>query len=420
MIQWFYSLSVRNKLLVTSYLNLLVFSIIMWIVLSATGGSVIAGIIVSVVMGLAVLPLTSFVEKAINDSYDEIRGTALRISKGDFTQRIDTSTSSLGELGHSFNSMIDKLREILTETTNIVRHVSDTSQSIFDKNNNIQIAMQQVAASANELATGANEISEDVSDMSESITEIEEKVSDYATSTKEMNTRSEQTLQLVDKGMKALDTQSAGMKRNVEATGKVAETIEELARKAKGISAITSTISDIAEQTNLLSLNASIEAARAGEHGRGFAVVAQEVRKLAEESTASTKQVFQLVKSIDEGIQQAIHNMKINEEVVQLQTEHIGESELIFSEIVQSVQFITEKIYAFSQESDIMLESARKISGAIQNISAITQQSAAGTEQVSASMNEQISSVQAVVDETQQMRTMASQLLRTISVFKMK
>ncbi len=420
MIQWYYSLSVRNKLLAAIYLQLLIFSMIMWIVISATGGSLIAGLIVSAVIGIAVYPLTSFVEKAINDSYDEVRGTALRISKGDFTQRIDTSTSSLGELGHSFNSMIDKLREILTETTNIVRHVSDTSQNIFDKNNNIQIAMQQVAASANELATGANEISEDVADMSDSIAEIEEKVSDYAASTKEMNTRSEQALQLVDKGMKALDTQSEGMKRNVEATGKVSETIEELAHKAKGISAITATISDIAEQTNLLSLNASIEAARAGEHGRGFAVVAQEVRKLAEESTASTKQVFQLVKSIDEGIKQAIHNMKINEDVVKLQTEHIAESEIIFTEIVQSVQFITEKIYAFSQESDVMLESARKISESIQNISAITQQSAAGTEQVSASMNEQIASVRAVVDETQQMRTMASQLLKTISIFKMK
>ncbi|NIK78423.1 methyl-accepting chemotaxis protein [Paenibacillus castaneae] len=421
MIQWYYSLSVRNKLLISFYFNLLVFAALMLAVLSFSGDSVIGGIIVTIIMAIAVFPTVSFIEKSINDSFDEIKGTALRISKGDFTQKIDTSSSSaLGELGHSFNSMIDKLRDILTETSNIIRHVSETSHSIFDKNNNVQIAMQQVSASVNELATGANEISEDVSHMSESITEIEEKVSDYADSTKEMNTRSEQTLVLVDKGMKALDVQAEGMRRNVEATAKVSATIEDLAQKAKGISAITTTISDLAEQTNLLSLNASIEAARAGEHGRGFAVVAQEVRKLAEESSASTKQVFQLVKSIDEGIKHTIANMKTNEEVVRLQTDHIKESEVVFSEIVESVQFITNKIYVFSQESDAMLESARKISGAIQNISAITEQSAAGTEQVSASMNEQIGSVQAVVEETERMRTMAAQLLKTINVFKMK
>ncbi|WP_425453529.1 methyl-accepting chemotaxis protein [Paenibacillus prosopidis] len=419
--QWYYSLSVRNKLLIATYFNLALFAIAMLLILTFSGGSVLAGIIVTIILAIAVFPVVSIIGRAINHSFDEMTGAAFRISKGDFTQKMDTSSSSaLGELGHAFNSMVDKLRDILTETSNITRHVAETSRNIFDKNNNIKTAMEQVATSANELATGANEIAEDVTDMSESINEIEQKVAAYANSTKEMNTRSEQTLQLVDKGRQALEVQSEGMRRNVEATANVSDTIEELARKAQGISAITKTISDLAEQTNLLSLNASIEAARAGEHGRGFAVVAQEVRKLAEESTSSTKQVFHLVQSIDEGIRQAISNMKVNEEVVNMQTERIRESELVFTEIVQSVQFISGQIYAFSEESDAMLESARKISGAIQNISAITQQSAAGTEQVSASMNEQIASVQGVVEETERMLSMATQLQRTIQVFKMK
>lgn len=421
MIQWYYSLSVRNKLLVTTYLHLALFAIVTILMTAILGGKVLAALIGAVVLAIAAFPFVSFIERSITHSFNEISGAAYRIAKGDFTQKIDTSSSSgMGELGHSFNSMVDKLRDILTETSNIIKHVADTSRSIFDKNNNIQTAMEQVAASANELATGSNEISEDIMDMSESITEIEEKVAAYAHSTKEMNEKSKQTIALVDKGREALEVQAEGMQRNVEATSQVAATIEDLARKAQGISAITTTISDIAEQTNLLSLNASIEAARAGEHGRGFAVVAQEVRKLAEESTTSTKQVFHLVKSIDEGIQEAINNMKVNEEVVKLQTEHIRQSELVFKEIEQSVSFITEQIYAFSQESDAMLESAQKISSAIQNISAITQQSAAGTEQVSASMNEQIASVQAVVQETERMLTMATQLQRTIQVFKMK
>ncbi|MFD0589784.1 methyl-accepting chemotaxis protein [Paenibacillus sp. GCM10027627] len=421
MVQWYYSLSVRNKLMVFAYLILALFAIVTLLLNSFWGGNALPIIIGTIILAIAAFPIVAFVEKSITGSFDEISGAAYRISKGDFTQKIDTSASAgAGELGHSFNSMVDKLREILTETSNIIKHVADTSRSIFEKNNHIGTAMGQVAASANELATGANEISEDVTDMSASITEIEEKVAAYALSTKEMNARSEQTITLVDKGREALEVQAAGMQRNVEATAKVAETIEDLARKAQGISAITTTISDIAEQTNLLSLNASIEAARAGEHGRGFAVVAQEVRKLAEESTSSTKQVFHLVKSIDEGIQQAISNMKVNEEAVTLQTEHIRQSEQVFKEIEQSIGFITTQIYAFSQESDVMLESAQKISGAIQNISAITEQSAAGTEQVSASMNEQISSVQAVVQETERMLQMATQLQRTIQVFKMK
>ncbi|GMK44923.1 MULTISPECIES: methyl-accepting chemotaxis protein [Paenibacillus] len=421
MSQWYYSLSVRSKLMTSIYLNLVLVAIALNLVILFSGGSILAGLIVTVVLAILAYPTVGFIEKALNSSFEEMSNAAFRISKGDFTQRIDTAANaSLGEVGHAFNSMVDKLRDILTETSNITRHVSETSRNIFDKNNHIQIAMEQVAASSNELATGANEISEDVADMSESIAEIEKKVANYAHATKEMNERSEFTLSLVDKGRGALEAQSEGMRRNVEATEKVSETITDLARKAQGITAMTTAISDIAEQTNLLSLNASIEAARAGEHGRGFAVVAQEVRKLSEEATVSTKEVFSLVKSIDQGIKQTINHMKVNEEVVKLQTERIRESEMVFAEIVQSVQFITQQIAAFASESDQMLESARKISDAIQNISAITEESAAGTQQVSASMNEQISSVQGVVQETERMLNMATQLQRTIQVFKMK
>ncbi|MBW7453408.1 methyl-accepting chemotaxis protein [Paenibacillus sepulcri] len=417
--QWFYSLSIRNKLLIGCYSIVGIFSIALLLGLIITGSSLLLGLIIILVAAAITYPLVSVIERALTSSIDEISSIAFGIAKGDFTQKVDvSSSSSLGQLGHSFNSMIDKLREILKDTSNISRIVNDTSRNIFDKNKDLKLIMEQVALSAGELATGANEISGDVADMAESIREIEDKVASYAHSTKEMNEKSEQTLILVEKGRKAVDSQTVGMQRNVEATSTVAATIEELARNAEGISSITRTISDLAEQTNLLSLNASIEAARAGEHGRGFAVVAQEVRKLAEESTASTKEVFNLVRSIDSGVKQAIENIKINEEVVKLQTHMLQESEHIFSEIVASVDFITKQIYQFSSESDQMLEGSRKISGAIQNISAITEQSAAGTEQVSASMNEQIGSVQAVVDETEKMQQMVVQLQRTVSIFK--
>ncbi|GIP15727.1 hypothetical protein J40TS1_13690 [Paenibacillus montaniterrae] len=418
--QWFNSLSVRKKLMFVTYTNLAILTILALVFSLIVGQYTVVILILAVVAFGIAYPIISFTENAITSSFDEIQSAANRISKGDFTQTIDTEATNAGELGHTFNSMVQKLRDLLSETMNITRHVADTSRSIFDKNNSIQQTMEQVAVSANELATGANEISEDVAGMTEAINEIEQKVANYAHSTKEMNVRSEQTIELVNRGRIALENQSAGMSRNIEATEQVAVTIKDLAEKAKGISAVTKAISEIAEQTNLLSLNASIEAARAGEHGRGFAVVAQEVRKLAEESTASTKEVFNLVKSIDKGIQDTLQNMKINEEVVSMQAEHIRQTEEIFSQIVESIQFIGQQIYQFSKESDNMLESAKNISSAIQNISAITEQSAAGTEQVSASMNEQIPSVQAVVEETEKMLNMATQLQRTIQVFKLK
>jgi methyl-accepting chemotaxis protein len=413
---WFLSLSFTKKLLVGCYAIVAVFSVLLLILSSSN--LFLKIIIIAVVAGVC-YPFIKWIERALTDSIDSMARIAMNISKGDFTQKVHvTSNDAIGELGNSFNKMLEKLRDILGETTSISKQVAESSRDIYQKNLNSKEVLAQVTSSTHELATGANQITEGISNISVAIKDIENKIMSYAHSTKEMNSLSETMIELVAKGRKAVESQGAGMKRNVEATANVSTAIDQLAAKANDISQITKSISEIAEQTNLLSLNASIEAARAGEHGRGFAVVAQEVRKLAEESTTSTKEVFNLVKSIEQGIRDALHNIGTNEEIVQVQTKMIAETEKIFSEIVTSIQFVTDQIYAFAKESDFMLESAQTISSTMESISAITEESAAGTEEVSAAMNEQISAVDTMVQQSEHMTGIVTELQKTIQVFK--
>lgn len=413
---WMNKLPLKQKIVIGCYLVAALFAVPVLITLILMDRLLI-GIVLVAVLAALTYPLARFIERTLTSSFEDISNVTHTIAKGDFTSRADEN-GSMGDISRSFNTMIDKLKKILTDASQITRQVMDASRGIEDKNQNLKFVMAQVASSSNELALGANEISVDIADMTESIKDIEIKVSNYTNSTKEMNRRSVHTLELVEQGRQSVDTQAEGMRKNIQATQKVADTIEALSQNARGITMITKTITEIAEQTNLLSLNASIEAARAGEHGRGFAVVAQEVRKLAEESTASTKEVFGLVRSIEADIKQAIDNIAINEEVVQVQNEMITETANIFAQIVHSVQYITEQIASFSAESDLMLESALKISGAIENISAITQETAAGTEEVSAAMNEQIHALQSVAEETEKMTSAVFNLQKTIHIFK--
>ncbi|TDF98631.1 methyl-accepting chemotaxis protein [Paenibacillus piri] len=413
-------MSFKKKLQLGCYAIVALYSVLLLILITMSPGLMVIGLIFLVAMFALSFPFISWFERALTEPISNISRVALNISKGDFSQKVDVqSNDALGELGSAFNKMMDKLRDILQDTGTMSKHVFDSSRDIFFKNENLKTVLEQVAVSSNELASGANQISEEISGISIATKDIEQKVTTYAASTQEMDSRSGHMLALVEKGMLSVENQSSGMKRNVEATGNVSRTIDQLAEQAYGISKITHSISEIAEQTNLLSLNASIEAARAGEHGKGFAVVAQEVRKLAEESTTSTKEVFQLVRSIEEGIQQALAHMAENEQIVNHQTVLIAETETVFAEIVNSVKFISEQISSFAGESAQMLESAQRISSTMESISAITEQSAAGTEEVSASMNEQIYSVQAIVEQSEQMTKLVTKLQQTMQLFKL-
>lgn len=416
---WFEGLSFRKKLLIGCYSLVGLFSVVLLIWSFTSSIPLPVGILAVIVLIGVSYPIINVLGRALTSPIESMSRIALNISKGDFSQKVHIdSNDALGELGESFNKMIDKLKEILNETTSITKHVSDSSRDIYTKNKNLVDVIGQVTTSTNELAIGANNISEDVSNISVSVKDIENKVAYYAGSTKEMNRRSDETLRLMENGKSAVESQGHGMKSNVEATAAVAGTINNLAKQAQHISKITKTISEIADQTSLLSLNASIEAARAGEHGRGFAVVAQEVRNLAEESTASTKEVFSVVRSIEQGIQQAIRNINENEKIVEEQTKLIEQTEAVFQQMVESIQYISEEMDSFAKQSDQMLDSAKNISMAIENISAITEQSAAGTEEVSAAMNEQISSIQEMVQQSEDMANVVSKLQRTIHIFK--
>ncbi|MFH5181765.1 methyl-accepting chemotaxis protein [Paenibacillus sp. TAB 01] len=417
---WFQALSFKKKLQWGCYLLAGIYSLALLALILQSSEHIVLGIVFLIIMLGLTFPFINWFERALTEPINNITRVAMNISKGDFSQKVAVQTDdALGELGSSFNKMMDKLRDILKDTGSMSKHVFDSSRDIYFKNENLKTVLDQVAVSSNELAAGANQISEEISDISLATKDIEEKVTSFNSSTQEMNLRSGQMIQLVEKGLQAVETQSDGMKRNVAATANVSQTIDRLAEQAGGISQITRTISEIAEQTNLLSLNASIEAARAGEHGKGFAVVAQEVRKLAEESTTSTKEVFHLVRSIEEGIRQALTHIAENEQIVHKQTELIEETESVFGEIVDSVKFISEQIAAFARESELMLSSAQRISGTMESISAITEESAAGHQEVSASMNEQIHSVQAIVQQSEEMIKLVTQLQQTIQVFKL-
>ena len=152
-------------------------------------------------------------------------------------------------------------------------------------------------------------------------------------------------------------------------------------------------IQSISDQTNLLALNAAIEAARAGEAGKGFAVVAEEIRKLAEQSAGFTGDIKKTITALQEQTKKAVHTMDITKQAVSDQEKRLQETGEKFHEISDALEKSKEIVHEVSQEAENIEQKNGSITQIISNLSAVAQENASTTEEVSASVDTQVQAI---------------------------
>jgi len=206
----------------------------------------------------------------------------------------------------------------------------------------------------------------------------------------------------VHTGIATMEKTTDGLNRTSAAIQSSAQIIDALGHRADDIGKIVEVIDDLAEQTNLLALNAAIEAARAGEHGLGFAVVAEEVRKLAEKSTQSTKEISDLIEGIQKEARQAVENMEKSTSMVQDGLSLGGDLNTALAKISN----VVTEVYKFAQE--IGAATTEQSNGSAQ-IAKATNRLTEITQEINSSVEEQASGAQAVVRAMEKMRELVQQ-----------
>jgi methyl-accepting chemotaxis protein len=194
-----------------------------------------------------------------------------------------------------------------------------------------------------------------------------------------------------------MERATTGLNRINASIGSSAEIISALGQRADDIGKIIEVIDDLAEQTNLLALNAAIEAARAGEHGLGFAVVADEVRKLAEKSAQSTREISELIQSIQKEARKAVDNMEKSTGIVDEGITLGGD----LSNALKKISSVVAEVYKFAQE--IGAATTEQSHGSSQIAKATTRLNEI-THEINSSVEEQASGAQAVVKAMEKMR----------------
>ena len=390
--------------------------------------------------------------RAISEPLHSLMHVARQIGEsGDLDHNIDIrGQDEIGQLARTFDSMVKYLKEMASVSEAIAggnlsvevhpRSASDTLANAFTRMveglrglvRNVRDAASQVASASSQVASASDESARNslqtssaidevtstmhemsvnvqnmvkstqtqassVSETSASIDEMVTSIQRVADTAKVLLDISNRSREEVHSGIGTMEKATDGLNRINTTIHSSGEIIDALGTRADDIGKIIEVIDDLAEQTNLLALNAAIEAARAGEHGLGFAVVADEVRKLAEKSAQSTKEISELIQSIQKEARKAVENMEKSTSIVN-EGLNLGQD---LNAALRKISNVVTEVYKFAQE--IGAATNEQSHGSSQIARATTRLNEI-THEINSAVEEQASGAQAVVKAMERMR----------------
>ncbi|NPV30095.1 MAG: methyl-accepting chemotaxis protein [Firmicutes bacterium] len=379
-------------------------------------------LIISVVIILVALILTYVMARTITTPLVLTVDLLGLIANGDFTgsvpdkflrrqDEIGTLARAVDRLQASIKPLLSGIKEEAKMLAGNSENLSAASEEIASSSGEVARTIQQVAAGASEQAGHLQEILELMENITTSLEKVYRELGNVKAS-------SEKTSRLAGVGKEELDVLVASI-NGVRQTFRVAaEKLTDLSGSVNQVSEILEVINNIADQTNLLALNAAIEAARAGDAGRGFAVVAEEVRKLAEQSRASSDKIRLLLGTIASETGEV---MSTSEEVgrqVEAQLENVENTIRSFDNILDAVAAMEPVIEETYRHVESTVKAKDVVLERVKSISAVSEETSAAAQEISASAEELSASTEGIAASAQEVLRAAKSLEEQVERFK--
>lgn len=347
---------------------------------------------------------------------DEI-GT-LDLTNAERLEKYQKRKDEVGIIAKATDKLVESVKVVIENLIEQSKQLEETSKQMLDNAASVNESLKGVELAVEEIADGAGEQASETQKASNSVVSMGTMIETAADKVGELSSVNNY---IRETGESALETLHLLTKINEEAKGAIDEinrqtrSTNESAQRIRGAAEF---ITSIAEETNLLSLNASIEAARAGEQGRGFAVVASQIQKLAEQSNKSAQQIEQIIGHLIAESTKAVETMDEVKVIMDEKTKHLNTTEQQFTVLNEGIEKSLASVERIVNEIKAIDVDRVNVVDVVQNLTAIAEENAAGTEETLASTGLVTNMMEQMEQIANQLNSISTEIDQSIRDFK--
>ncbi len=345
------------------------------------------------------------------------------LSEGDLRTEIDQRAlkrkDELGAMSRETNRLKEQLVEIITK-------VHEGSSSLLKAGNELSDMASQTSQTADEISQAVEDISrgavsqaDDIDAVSNDIMSMGEEIAGIVNGVTKLDHTSTEMEASRNSTMSIVDNLAASNQKTLDAIAKIGEQIKTTNESASKINEAIQIITSIAEETNLLSLNASIEAARAGEQGKGFAVVANQIQKLAEQSNDSSQKIAETIAQLIQDSNRTVDVMQEVEQIINEESNKLEQTRTEFDNVSKGIERSRTETEGIKGRTTSFDNSRKSVVDIVTDLSAISEENAASTQQTTASMQELNATINLLAEEALDLTKLSEELDQDVKFFRL-